>query len=261
MFFGRGRAIREVYNLVVDPGTRPVILYYGPTGVGKSSVLDAGLVPRLEHSHEVRYLRRDPDLGLLGTLRSGLALGDQATIADPSLDLVRLWINQERPDRPLVVILDQAEETFTRPRVAAPGGDDEAQKQTWIDPGAELAELVATLRATFAGPDPARRPRGKLIVSFRNEWLDRFEQAFNGVKLGWEPMPLKPLEHSGIIEAIEGPSRDSTLERRYELTVAEGLARTIAEDLAIDAGSALAPTLQVLLTNMWKAAGGKGAVL
>ena len=258
VFFGRGRAIREIYNLVFDPGTLPVILYYGPTGVGKSSVLDAGLVPRLEHSHEVRYLRRDPDLGLLGTLRSGLAPGDQGTNPGPSLDLARLWLDRERPDRPLVVILDQAEEAFTRPRVAAPAEDDEALKKSWIDPDAELAELLAALRATFAGPDPARRPRGKLIVSFRNEWLDRFEQAFNAVKLGWEPMPLKPLEPAGIIEAIEGPCHDPTLKRRYELTVAEGLAPTIAEDLVIDAGSALAPTLQVLLTNMWKGAGGKG---
>ena len=78
---------------------------------------------------------------------------------------------------------------------------------------------------------PARTPRGgpgaKLIVSFRNEWLDRFEQAFNAVKLGWEPMPLKPLEPAGIIEAIEGPALDPTLKRRYELTVADGLAPTI----------------------------------
>ena len=258
VFFGRGRAIREIYNLVIDPGTRPVILYYGPTGVGKSSVLDAGLVPRLEHSHEVRYLRRDPDRGLLGTLRSKLAPGDQATTPGPSLDLARLWLDRERPDRPLVVILDQAEEAFTRPRVAAPAGDDEALKKALINPDAELAELLAALRAIFAGPDPARRPRGKLIVSFRNEWLDRFEQSFNAVKLGWEPMPLKPLEPSGIIEAIEGPAHDPTLKRRYELTVAEGLAATIADDLVIDAGSALAPTLQVLLTNMWKGAGGKG---
>jgi len=258
VFFGRGRAIREIYNLVIDPGTRPVIVYYGPTGVGKSSVLDAGLVPRLEHSHEVRYLRRDPDLGLLGTLRSGLAPGDQRTDPGPSLDLARLWLDRERPDRPLVVILDQAEEAFTRPRVAAPVGDDEALKKSWIDPDAELAELLAALRATFAGPDPALRPLGKLIVSFRNERLDRFEQAFNAVKLGWEPMPLKPLEPAGIIEAIEGPCHDPILERRYELTVADGLAPTIAKDLVIDAGSALAPTLQVLLTNMWKGAGGKG---
>src|SRR5271157_2941986 len=255
VFFGRGQAIREIYNLVIDPGTRPVILYYGPTGVGKSSVLDAGLVPRLEHSDEVRCLRRDPDLGLLDTLRCGLAPGDQGTDPGPSLDLARLWLDRERPEWPLVVILDQAEEAFTRPRVAAPAEDDEALKKSWIDPD---AELLAALRATFAGPDPARRPRGKLIVSFRNEWLDRFEQAFNAVKLGWEPMPLKPLEPAGIIEAIEGPSLDPTLKRRYELTVADGLAPTIAEDLVIDAGSALAPTLQVLLTNMWKGAGGKG---
>src|SRR5271166_655201 len=224
VFFGRGRAIREIYNLFIDRSTRPVILYYGPTGVGKSSVLDAGLVPRLEHSHEVRYLRRDPDRGLLGTLRCGLAPGDQGTNPGPSLDLARLWLDRERPDRPLVVILDQAEEAFTRPRVAAPAEDDEALKKSWIDPDAELAELLAALRATFAGPDPARRPRGKLIVSFRNEWLDRFEQAFNAVKLGWEPMPLKPLEPAGIIEAIEGPAIDPTLKRRYELTVADGLA-------------------------------------
>ena len=111
---------------------------------------------------------------------------------------------------------------------------------------------------TFAGPDPARRPRGKLIVSFRKEWLDQFEQAFKAVKLGWVSMLLKPLEFAEIIKAIEGPALDPTLRQRYELTVAEGLAATIAGDLVIDAGSALAPTLQVLLTNMWKGAGGKG---
>ena len=61
-----------------------------------------------------------------------------------------------------------------------------------------------------------------------------------------------------MIEAIEGPASEPALQRRYELTVAEGLAPTIAEDLVNDAGSALAPTLQVLLTNMWRGAGGKG---
>ena len=194
VFFGRGRAIRELYNLVLDPGTRPVILYYGPTGVGKSSVLDAGLTPRLEHAREVLYLRRGPELGLLGTLGSGLAGGKQGANPGPSLDLARLWLDREQPDRPLVVMLDQAEEVFTRPRIAPSVAGDEALKKSWIDPDAELAEFLAALRATFAGPDPSRRPRGKLILSFRSEWLDRFEQAFNAVKLGWEPMPLKPLE-------------------------------------------------------------------
>ncbi len=82
VFFGRGRAIRDLYDLVRNPGTAPVILYYGPTGVGKSSVLDAGLFPRLEEGYQVRYLRRGLNLGLLGTLRQNLAPEAEAAQLD-----------------------------------------------------------------------------------------------------------------------------------------------------------------------------------
>jgi CHAT domain len=37
VFFGRGRAIRVLYDLIRNPTSSRVILYYGPTGVGKSS--------------------------------------------------------------------------------------------------------------------------------------------------------------------------------------------------------------------------------
>ncbi len=62
------------------------------------------------------------------------------------------------------------------------------------------------------------------------------------MKLGWEPMPLKPLDRA-IVEAIEGPGRDPAI-RRYGLSVEDGLAASIAEDLVVDAGSAVAPTLR-----------------
>ncbi|MGZ3303961.1 MAG: nSTAND1 domain-containing NTPase, partial [Isosphaeraceae bacterium] len=241
VFFGRSRAIRELYNLVTDPGTRPVILYYGPTGVGKSSVLAAGLLPRLELGHEVLYLRRDSNLDLLRTLRMGLAPGDRMDQPSTASELAELWRACERPDRPLVVVLDQAEEAFTHPAMGSHGRG----------PDSELEDLLEAVRVTFTGVDPARRPRGKLILGFRNDWLDRFQQAFNRIKLGWEPMPLKPLDHDGIIEVIEGPARDPALKRHYQLTIAPGLAPVIANDLLGDTGSALAPTLQFLLTKMW----------
>jgi WD40 repeat protein len=260
VFFGRGRAISELYHLATDPGTRPVILYYGPTGVGKSSVLDAGVGPRLAASHDVLYLRRKPDLGSLETLCRELSPAGPSADAASRADLARLWRNKEQPGRPLIAILDQAEEIFTRPHVFVPSADDrEALERPWIDPGAELAELLSALRATFTNPDPGARPSGKLILSFRNEWLDRFEQAFNTAKLAWEPMPLNPLDRTAIVEAIEGPTRNPTLMRLYGVTVEEGLAASIAEDLVADAGSAVAPTLQVLLSTMWKRAGGKGS--
>ena len=240
VFFGRGNAIRSLYDLATSPSSRPVILYSGPTGVGKSSVLDAGLTPRLEATHEVVYLRRDADSGLLGTLRRGLS-------CDPDVrtsDLNHLWLEREKTTgRPLVVVLDQAEEVFTRP---------------WgPSPAQEVAELVGAVRGLFA--DPARAPRGKLILGFRKEWLQEFERAHDDVQLGYERMLLAPLDRAGIVEAIEGPTRHEDLRRHYGLTVEPGLAETIAVDLEADAGSALAPTLQVLLTKLWEAAGNKGA--
>ena len=51
-----------------------------------------------------------------------------------------------------------------------------------------------------------------------------------------------------------GPARPGRLQRHYRLAIEDGLPEVIAEDLLADAGSALAPTLQVLLTKMWERA-------
>ena len=49
------------------------LLLYGASGVGKSSLLDAGLLPRLDRRlYEVRYARRDPKAGLVGSLCEAL---------------------------------------------------------------------------------------------------------------------------------------------------------------------------------------------
>ena len=64
------------------------------------------LLPRLEATHEVLYLRRDRALGLAGTLAR--ALGDE--------DAGTAWQRREEAaGKPLTVILDQAEEAWTRP--------------------------------------------------------------------------------------------------------------------------------------------------
>jgi len=256
VFFGRGRAIRELYDLVTSTASRPVILYSGPTGVGKSSVLDAGLRPRLAASHRVVYLRRNADLGLLETLLHGLS-PDPKNLA---VDLGVAWCEAEAASkRPLAVVLDQAEEAFTRPlAVAPPSGTEEAValRRSWIDPPRELAELVTAVRQLFVETSPA--PRGRLILAFRKEWLHEFERPHDEAGLGYERMLLGPLDREGIVDAIEGPTRNPDLQRHYRLTVEPGLAQTIAAYLEADSRSALAPALQVLLTKLWQRAGGPG---
>jgi WD40 repeat protein len=233
VFFGRGYQVRELYDLVIDPAGSPIVLLYGASGVGKSSLLEAGVMPRLAAGgHSVRYCRRDEKKGLLGTLRDALQVAEEpATLAEG-------WRAQEaRLEKPLVVFLDQVEEVFTRPDPDQPHELDEF-----------LDGLVAVLGKREA------RPRGELVLGFRKEWLADLDRRLAEAKLDWAPFFLKPLDRRGIIEAIRGPARPGRLQRRYQLVIEDGLPEVIAEDLLADAGSALSSTLQVLLDKMWERA-------
>src|SRR5271165_5185899 len=121
VFFGRGYQVRELYEQVTDPTGPPILLLHGASGVGKSSLLDAGLVPRMETGGDVvRYCRRDQQKGLSGSLRVALQLGGEQTTLDEG------WRAEEaRLGKALFVFLDQVEEVFTRPNPAQPKELDE----------------------------------------------------------------------------------------------------------------------------------------
>ena len=226
VFFGRGYQIRELYDRVTGDDTPAVILLYGQSGVGKSSLLEAGLVPRLEADCAVRYLRRKQEAGLLGTLRE--AFDDE----DSARPLAEAWAAAEaRADKPLLVILDQVEEVYTRP------GLDRQQEMD------EFLSALETLSAARVG--------GKLILGFRKEWLPEIEQQLKGRKLARSKIFLERLDRKGIVEAVSGVARSKRLSNQYGLTVEDGLAEVIADDLLEDPDSAVAPTLQILLTKMW----------
>ncbi len=231
VFFGRGRLIRDLYEQIVDPKESPIIFLYGAAGVGKSSVLDAGLMPRLQAGGcEVEYCRRDQQKGLSGSLRAIMkSAGDTAQLNED-------WRAEEkRLNKPLIYIVDQIEEVFTRP--------DTAQAR-------ELKTFVDDLKAAVGNVEA--RPRGKFVLGFRKEWLAELRDRLDEAKLPHNDTLLKPLDRPGILEAITGPARPGRLQRRYRLEIVEGLPEMIADDLLRDAGATVAPTLQVLLTKMWE---------
>jgi hypothetical protein len=237
VYFGRGHQIREVFKQIKEPGRPPILLLHGASGVGKSSLLDAGLVPRLQASGvAVTYLRRKIEKGLLGSLREAFAPGDISAAAA----LGDSWRSEEqRLGKPLVVILDQVEEAFTRP------GPDGSK---------ELDDLVKALTEALAVRE--NRPRGKLILGFRKEWFAEVDRRLAEARLPRANLLITALDRRGIIEAIRGPARPGRLLDQYRLVIEDNLPEVIADDLIRnpDAASALAPTLQVLLTNMWKRA-------
>ena len=250
IFFGRGRAIRELYDLLTLPAGSAearLIFYYGQTGVGKTSVLAAGLLPRVEALFATRYCRRSAQEGLLGTLRATLAPGG----AKP-FDLGAAWLEiEDKARRPLLIVLDQAEEAFTRPRAE-------------LRPQDEVRDLFEAVREAFA-PTRTERPQGRLILGFRKEWLAEFNEIRKESKLDIKPMMLDPLDRPGVVQAIEGPAEHFGLvispdRNRVELgetTLAEfmtdGLFDTLA-DPQTEQESPIAPTLQILLSRMWQEA-------
>jgi hypothetical protein len=232
LFFGRGREIRAFYEQVTSPSSAPILLFYGQSGVGKSSVLAAGLVPRLASSHQVRYTRRE-DLGLAETLAA--AFGG---VAGPDASVAARWRAAEsETGLPLIVILDQMEEVYTRPHPDDPD---------------EMERFLQVVSETFA--DRSARPRGKLVLGFRKEWLADIEERLLEKKLSRSKSYLERLDRDGIVEIVMGPVRSERLRTHFNLTVEPGLAELIADDLLEDRDAPVAPTLEVLLTKMWKQA-------
>ncbi len=233
VFFGRGQDIRALYNRVTANGGDPIILFYGQSGVGKSSLLAAGLMPRLAAQQSVVYCRRDQNKGLLGSLIAALA--DTSAPTPTGVDVLDLWLQRERAlGKPLTILLDQVEELYTRSASAQPN---------------ELADFLTALRILFL--DPAQRPQGKLILGFRKEWLAEIDKQLADAHLSRTAVFLRRMDGRGVVEAVLGPTSTPRLQQKYGLQVEAGLAEEIARDLVKDAEAAVAPTLQILLSKLW----------
>ncbi len=232
IFFGRGREIRELVELITAADSPPIVPLYGQSGVGKSSLLEAGLQPRLEGRYVVYYLRRDQGQGLLGTITAGLG-------AAPGDNLATTWHHLETQNvKALLVILDQVEEVYTRTNVQQPD---------------ELADFLDALGVLFA--DAGRRPRGRLILSFRKEWLAEINRQLDDHRLPHgKGVFLERLGRAGIAEVVAGPQSSPRLRSHFGLSVTATLPGLIADDLLADRESPVAPMLAILLTDMWTAA-------
>ena len=131
------------------------------------------------------------------------------------------------------------------------------------------ASCSKAVREAFS-PSRRERPRGRLILSFRKEWFADFDAIRKSpdLKLDMKSMMLRPLDRSGVIEAIEGPADHFRLVinpnrgnlRPRETTLAEFIADGLFDTLVDpqdEQESPRAPTLQMLLTRMWREAYGR----
>src|SRR5215470_7502580 len=202
LFFGRDCEARDLCSLVV---AHPLVLLYAASGAGKSSLVNAGLIPLLEaRGYEVlppaRVSGRIPDAIKTNEVDNVYVFNVLSSWAGSSVDprkLVKVDIagflasrlhRKDAADEPVlrVILLDQFEELFT----FAP--------ERWHERAALIRQLVEAL---------ARDSLLRVVLVMRREFVGQLETyaPLLPEDLRITPFALDQLEPEAAQQAVEGP--------------------------------------------------------
>ncbi len=221
LFFGRNREIYDLCHRITERNNASILLLDGYSGTGKSSLLHAGLIPRMERQGwAVEYGRREEDKerGLTGVFESLAS---------------RL---RKNPAERGLLIIDQVEEVLSNPIQMYPD---------------ELKDFLVELEG-------ARQEQAswKFVLAFRSEFrahlmhaMGQYVQEENTIA----HHTVYPLDYPGIVEAIGGVASDLELNKRYKLRfIPRNLPHTIADRLTQSRiWYHIAPLLQVNMELLW----------
>jgi hypothetical protein len=219
-FGGREREIRELVARIVNEWT---LVLYGRSGIGKTSLLLAGVFPELEtRGYRAVYARTltDPIRDLCR------AVGDKCGRGGPEEDL-RSAVEQAVAGGPLVIVLDQFEEFFIRFR--------------------EKPETRAAFIEAVGSLVNDRSLDVTVVFSLREDWLaalDDFREKIPA--LFQNQYRLRPLTAFGVRQAISRPLTDAGIPS--DDAVVSRLVDQL-EDSGFDP-----PVLQIICSELYSAA-------
>jgi hypothetical protein len=115
LFFGRDREVAELADLLV---AERVVLLHAPSGAGKTSLIQAGLIPALRTDFEILPVIRVGNPAPDGVNRYRYSAlyslgGEAAAAAAAATSLVDYLDHHRKTDRPQLVVFDQFEEVLT----------------------------------------------------------------------------------------------------------------------------------------------------
>jgi WD40 repeat protein len=275
IFYGRGQDIRKLYTQIGQQ--QPVILLSGKKGVGKTSLLSAGLIPRLESSFEVAYCsldEKDPATGLaeaMSKLRDSLELGP-ITPKDKSDLLLKIREVETSLESTSGFAKEILEEQLGRLKLIA-GREHQNLYEQWMSIEEKSGKpLIVVLDELPDHPEsweefkdalinifeakPA--PLGKLILSIDSDQHDSFCALLQADQFPFAEVFLQPLTWDGLQEAITGITHSAATKDFYKLEIESGtsnnLPLAITADLSDGDQTLVAPFLQLILSSLWKMA-------
>lgn len=244
-FYGRKADLEELTQRIKrEVGT----VLYGQSGLGKTSLLQAGLAPRLIEEHYlpvlIRLIHKSDAPPLMEqvvtevalTLKNGSLF--EPVLPAPGEDFWRYLHRRDVPflttegyDVTLVLLFDQFEEIFTN------GQANPSQARRSKEFFAQLTELVqgrtpaAVKEELTANPEAAEKLKLRehdyhILVSLREDYLPHLDTAverFIAPDLVRNRQRLLPFDGASALAAVEGPG-----EGLLEPGVAEKIVRKVA---------------------------------
>jgi WD40 repeat protein len=245
VFFGRDRLTAELAGLLAETG---LVVLTGASGAGKTSLLQAGLVPALARGVQVPGSSSWPRVSIapgdrpLADLSAGLA---QLSGHDP--DVVRKSLAEApgeahllvgeivrsaagHPAR-LVLIIDQFELVFAVP--------DEPERASFIDAVCAAAQPAG----------PRGEPAALVVIAVRGDYWDRcaaYPQLVRAMQ--HDQLVAGPMTEADLRRVITGPAAASGLR------IEAGLTDAILADLrsAADGGVGALPLLSQAMMLTWE---------
>lgn len=220
LFFGRQNVTEHLTKRVL---AQPLTVVSGVSGSGKSSLVRAGLVPRIEAQADWRSLpilrpRSDP-LGSLSAVSTALdpTASDFPSAVKAALD--------RSPTRHLLLVIDQLEELVT----------------TDCPEALQAAFFKSLERASDLGGG-----RLHVVMTLRSDFASHFSALLPAQELGPHGFTIEPLSREELREVIEGPAS----ERVLYFEPPELVTRLVDEVVNVPGGL---PLLSFALSEMYRA--------
>ncbi|AOW98618.1 hypothetical protein BJP34_03385 [Moorena producens PAL-8-15-08-1] len=225
-FFGRDNWISKLTEHLEENN---VLLLLGASGSGKSSLIRAGVIPKLRNNwRSLTNITVVPDENpfesLYISLTSHQYRQSESKIAkEVEEDTLVKVVKSLKQDEPWLIFIDQFEELFTR-----------TQKSECDKFVASLVRLIQEQDSTV-----------KIVITMRADFLDRFSTYPDlGNLHDQHSKMLTKMNHSELKSAITEPAH------RNGVSFEEGLVQLITDDFNKQAGSL--PLLQYTLNLLWE---------
>lgn len=264
IFFGREEEVNELYRMVFQTN---LMLLYGASGTGKTSLIRCGLANRFKDSQWLDlYIRRGTDINqsLLSSIKSRIPQAQGTVAASAGSDWFDQLVDSELSESPTEIgpsdplsdhpvaqaLNDLYLATFTPIYLIF----DQFEELYTLGQADEQAQLTDTLAELVQLPIPL-----KIIIVMREEYLARLYELERRIpqlrnkKLRIEPMGLPQVERLILQATVEYPASLISLESGREQAIAQAIVEKIREG---DVNVKL-PYLQVFIDRLYETATGE----